>query len=123
MFLAELTPEEKTAFLELASLMAQIDGYLSVYESSILEKYQKEMGLENYKIEGLPLDDILKRFHNERSKKIVLTEILQLIYSDGVFQDEERESIRLIKESFGIERKEYESFKDWINKIMELSGK
>ena len=123
MFLAELRPEEKTAFLELASLIAQIDGYLSIYESSILEKYQKEMRLENYKIEGLPIEDILKRFHNERSKKIVLTEILQLIYSDGVFQDEERESIRLIKESFGFEPKEYESFKDWIHKIKDLSGK
>jgi tellurite resistance protein len=123
MFLAELQPAEKKAFLELASLIARVDGYLSIYESTILGKYQKETGLENYKIEGHPIEDILKSFHNERSKNIVLTEILKLIYSDGVFHDQERESIRIIKEYFGFNPSEYGSYKDWINKIKELSGK
>jgi tellurite resistance protein len=121
MFLAELQVEEKKAFLELASLIARVDGKLSIYETSILDKYQKEMGLESYKIEGIPIGDILKIFKNERSKNIVLTEILQLIYSDGVFHDMERESVRLIKEHFGFDPKEFGSFKDWIIKIKELS--
>lgn len=120
MFLAELQPEEKEAFLELASLIASIDGKLSIYESSIIEKYQKEMRLENYAIKGLVLEDILKRFKSERSKNIVLTEILQLIFSDGVFQEQERESVRLIKTYFGFDPNEYGSFKEWIMKIKEL---
>ena len=120
MFLAELQPEEKEAFLELSSLIASIDGKLSIYESSIIEKYQKEMRLEDYAIKGLVLEDILKRFKSERSKNIVLTEILQLIYSDGVFQDQERESVRLIKTYFGFDSNEYGSFKEWIMKIKEL---
>lgn len=62
MFLEELQPEEKLAFLELAALIAKIDGKLSIYESSILEKYQKEMGLENYRKKGLGIGDILKIF-------------------------------------------------------------
>jgi uncharacterized tellurite resistance protein B-like protein len=121
MFLAELQPEEKKAFLELASLIAQVDGNLSIFETSILDKYQREMGLENYKVEGLHISDILKIFRNVRSKNIVLTEILKLIYSDGVFHDQERESVRLIKEYFGFDPSEYGSFKDWIVKIKELS--
>ncbi len=120
MFLAELQPEEKEAFLELASLIASIDGKLSIYESSIIEKYQKEMRFENYAIKGLVLEDILKRFKSERSKNIVLTEILQLIFSDGVFQEQERESVRLIKTYFGFDPNEYGSFKEWIMKIKEL---
>ncbi|MCQ6279635.1 hypothetical protein [Bacillus sp. EB600] len=120
MFLAELQPEEKVAFLELASLIASIDGKLSIYESFIIEKYQKEMRLENYAIKGLDLEDILKRFKSERTKNIVLTEILQLIFSDGVFQEQERESVRLIKTYFGFDPKEYGSFKEWIMKIKEL---
>ena len=121
MFLAELLPEEKQAFLELAFMIATIDGNLSVYENPILEKYKKEMGLENYQLKGLAIDDILKTFKNKRSKNIVLTEIFTLIYSDGVFHDEERKSVQLIKTHFGFDPNEYESFKDWIFKIKELS--
>ena len=45
MFLAELQAEERKAFLELAALIAKIDGKVSIFENSILIKYQKEMGL------------------------------------------------------------------------------
>jgi tellurite resistance protein len=121
MFLAELQSCEKKAFMELAALIAQVDGNLSIFEHSILEKYKKEAGLEDYQVEGLEMDDILKFFQSERSKNIVLTEILKLIYSDGVFHNQERESIRLIKEHFGFNPDEYGSFKDWISKIKELS--
>ncbi|MEH7352566.1 hypothetical protein V7150_03200 [Neobacillus drentensis] len=121
MFLEELQLEEREAFLELADLIAAIDGKLSIFENSILNKYKKEMGLEDYKIKGLVMDDILKIFTTERSKYIVLTELFQLIYSDGVFHDQESESVRLIKSHFGFNSNEFGSFKDWIIKIKELS--
>lgn len=121
-FLTELQPEEKKAFLELASLISTIDGNLSIYENPVLDKYQKEMGLEDYSIKGHAIEDILKVFKSERSKNIALTEILQLIFSDGVFHDQERESVHLIKTHFGFDPNEYESFKDWVLKIKELSS-
>jgi uncharacterized tellurite resistance protein B-like protein len=121
LFLAELQPEEKMAFLELAALISEIDGQLSIYEQPILNRYEKEMGVEDYDIKGLAIDDILKYFKTERSKNIVLTEILQLIFSDGVFHDQERESVRLIKKHFGFDSSEFSDFKDWIGKIKELA--
>ncbi|MEH7419019.1 hypothetical protein V7266_27700 [Neobacillus drentensis] len=121
MFLEELQPEEKIAFLELAVIIASIDGNLSIFETSILNKYQKELGLEDYEPAGMNLDDILNSFKSERSKNIVMTELLQLIYSDGVFHEQEGEFVRLIKEHFGFESNEFGSFKDWIDKIKELS--
>jgi len=121
MFLAELQPEEKTAFLELAVLIASIDGNLSIFETTILNKYQKELELEDYVPTGMAVEEILKTFKSERSKNIVLTELLQLIYSDGVLQDQENEIVRLIKEHFGFDPDEFGSFKDWIDKIKELS--
>ncbi|MBS4216251.1 hypothetical protein [Neobacillus rhizophilus] len=123
MFLAELQPEEKRAFLELAAMIANIDGNLSIFESSVLSKFQKEMGLKDYQIEGLAIEDILITFKTERSKNIVLAELLQLIYSDGVFQEKESETIQIIKEHFGFDANEFGSFKDWIEKIKELSVK
>lgn len=121
MFLAELQPKEKEAFLELAVLIANIDGNLSIFENSIIEKYQQEMGLEDYCIRGLSLEEILQNFTQERTKHIVLTELLQLIYADGVLHDHERESVNLIKKHFGFDPNEYDSLKDWISKIQELS--
>ncbi|PLS03670.1 TerB family tellurite resistance protein [Neobacillus cucumis] len=121
MFLAELQPEEKTAFLELAVLIASIDGNLSIFETTILNKYQKELELEDYKPTGKALGDILNTFKSERSKNIVLTELFQLIYSDGVFHDHEGEFVRMIKGHFGFDSDEFGSFKDWIEKIRELS--
>jgi len=121
MFLAELQREEKTAFLELAVLIASIDGNLSIFETTILNKYQKELELEDYVPTGMAVEDILKTFKSERSKNIVLTELLQLIYSDGALQDQENEIVGLIKEHFGFDPDEFGSFKDWIDKIKELS--
>jgi tellurite resistance protein len=121
MFLAELNQEEKQAFLELAELIASVDGNRSIFENTILTKYKKEMGLSTYKNRGLAIEEILIVFKTERSKNIVLAELLKLIYSDGVFSDHESESIRLIKAHFGFNPDEYGSFKDWIEKIRELS--
>lgn len=121
MFLAELQPNEQKAFLELAALIASVDGNISIFENSILKKYQKEMGLEDYKIEGLAIEDILNTFKNDRSKNIVLTELFKLIFADGVFHDHESESIRMIKTHFGFDANEFRNFKDWIEKIKELS--
>ncbi|WP_462413134.1 hypothetical protein [Neobacillus sp. Marseille-QA0830] len=121
MFLAELQLEEKKAFLELASRIAKIDGNLSIFEASILDKYRKEMDLTDYQTKGLALEEILPHFNSERSKKIVLAELFQLIFADGVFHDLERDSVRMIKTHFGFDEKEYNSFKDWVDKIRELS--
>jgi hypothetical protein len=122
MFLTKLQQEEKEAFLELAYLMATIDGKFSVFENPVITKYQKEMDLEGYKIKGLAIDDILKVFKEERSKHIVLTEILRLVYSDGIVHENEQESITLIKKHFGFDANKYATFKDWIVGIKELAN-
>ncbi|MCD7034185.1 hypothetical protein LRR81_08060 [Metabacillus sp. GX 13764] len=122
MFLDELQPEEKAAFLELASLIAKVDGKLSIFEHTVFKKYREEMGFEEYQVKGLAIEEILHLFKDERSKNIVLAEILRLIYADGVFQEEEQESIRLIKQHFGFHPNEFKSLKDWVGKIKELSA-
>lgn len=122
MFLEELLQEEKTAFLELAALIANIDGDVLLYEKQILNKYKKELGLLEYETKGLIIEDILDFFKSERSKMIVLTELFQLIFSDGVFHDQEKKSVQLIKKHFGFDKSQFADFKDWINKIKELSA-
>jgi tellurite resistance protein len=121
MFLAELQLEEKKAFLELAYLIANVDGKYSVFESKTIKEYHKELAIGDYTIKGITIENILEEFKSERSRTIVLTELLRLIYSDGVFHEQERESVSLIKKHFGFNPNEYDSFKDWIIKIKELA--
>lgn len=122
MFLIKLQQEEKEAFLELAYLMAKIDGKYSIYENPVIAKYKKEMDLEDYIIKDLAIEDILKVFKEERSKHIVLTEILRLVYSDGIVHENEQKSITLIKEHFGFDSNKYATFKDWVLGIKELAN-
>ncbi|QQZ07786.1 hypothetical protein [Heyndrickxia vini] len=120
MFLRELNQKEKEAFLELAYLIAKIDKNQSIFENSILIKFKTEMGIDKYSIKGSDIEDILEVFENDRTKNIVLVEILRLIFSDGVFHDFERESIQLIKKHFGFDKDDYQSLRDWVIKIKEL---
>lgn len=120
MFLRELNQEEKEAFLELAYLIAKIDKNQSIFENSILNKFKAEMGIDKYSIKGSDIEDILKVFENDRTKNIVLVEILRLIFSDGVFHDFERESIQLIKKHFGFDKDDFQTLRDWVLKIKEL---
>ncbi|MEH7177623.1 hypothetical protein [Neobacillus vireti] len=122
MFLAQLQQEEKEAFLELAVLIAKVDGNYSIFENPVIKKYQKEMELGDYSVRGLDIDDILKIFKNERSKNIVLIEILRLVYSDGIVHEKEKESIRFIKEHFGFDSNKYGSFKEWIIGIKQFAN-
>lgn len=122
MFLDQLQPDEKIAFLELAYLLASADGILAVKEELILEEYRHELQIdEKYKIRHLSIEEILKAFQSERSKNVALTELFRLIFSDGVYQDEERNSVQLIKTYFGFDPHQFQSFKDWVLKIRELS--
>ncbi len=121
MFLSELEPKERVAFLELAHKVANLDGHLTPAKEVLLLEYATEMNIEDYKVQYLSLDDILPYFSSERSKHIALTELLRLIFSDGVLHNAERKSVELIKKHFQFDPNEYTSFKDWVVKIKELS--
>jgi len=122
MFLTELLPQEKKAFLELAHLVASIDGAMTTSEEVFLEDYKREMQLEEeYSIQNWSIERILMEFQSERSKQIALTEILGIVFTDGILSNEERKSIELIKKHFGYQRDQFESYRDWIESIKELS--
>lgn len=122
LFLDQLQPEEKIAFFELAHLLASADGVLAVKEELILEEYRHELQInDDYAIRNLSIEEILQAFQSERSKNVALTELFRLIFSDGIYQDEERKSVQLIKTHFGFDPHQFQSFKDWVFKIKELS--
>ena len=104
MFLNNLEEEEKLAFLELAHYVANCDDDYSKEEKNIIGKYCMEMQMENinFDVEKFDIHDILSKVKSKRSRKVVLLEIMALIYSDDFIHEQERKVLEEILKEFDL---------------------
>ena len=94
MFLNQLSLSERTAFINLSILAAKANETISEREYLILEDYCKETGVVFVDTATIPsIGEIYGVFSKSetRIKKIVLFEILNLLYADGTFDVLEEE--------------------------------
>jgi hypothetical protein len=120
MYLNNLNNDEKNSFLELAKFISEVDGVTSFEEILVINQYLREMGFnEDFKFQFKSLDEIIKSFEYSslKNKKIVLFEMLVLVYSDNKFCIREEEVINLLVESFNINKEDYKELVDLTNGI------
>jgi uncharacterized tellurite resistance protein B-like protein len=122
MFLNKLQTKEKEAFLELANYVANSDNELSKEEEKIIEKYSIEMQIEPVKFDKDSFDiyTTLSKFQSDRSKKIVLLEILALIYADDFIHEEERIVLEKMMQEFDINPNLVVIYKEWAKSMLSL---
>ncbi|WP_198306412.1 TerB family tellurite resistance protein [Arcobacter vandammei] len=116
MLLMKLQSREKFAFLQLAHYLARIDNDFGKSEEEIIKEYCDEMGIENidsFDIKSFSLEDTLKNFKSERSKKIVLLELMILIHIDRSFNINEQILIDKISQNFGLELENLDDYSQW----------
>ncbi len=116
MLLMKLQSREKFAFLQLAHYLARIDNDFGKSEEEIIKEYCDEMGIENidsFDIKNFSLEDTLKNFKSERSKKIVLLELMILIHIDRNFNINEQILIDKISQNFGLELENLDDYSQW----------
>ena len=116
MLLMKLESKEKFSFLQLAHYLARIDNKYGKQEEEIILEYCTEMGIENldsFDFDNFSLDNILKDFKSEKSKRIVLLELMILIHIDHVFNINEKKLIEKISDSFGIEISDVNDYSQW----------
>ncbi len=116
MLLMKLQSKEKFSFLQLAHYLARIDNNFGVREEEIILEYCTEMGIENldsFDIERFSLNDILKDFKSEMSKRIVILELMILIHIDHTFNLNEQNLVKEISNSFGIDLKDVNDYSQW----------
>lgn len=91
MFLTKLKKKEKVAFLKLAYHISRSDNDFSESQKSIINKYCHEMKIEDikYKDKKFDLENTLLKFKSQKSQKIILLEIMALVYSDNYLHEEE----------------------------------
>lgn len=122
MFLNRLSQEEKVAFLELAHFIARSDNDFSEDQESIIGKYCMEMQIEdiNYDENNFNLSNTLSRIKNKESQKIILLEIMALIYSDNILHEEEKKIIEVIVSTFGLNESLSIIYSEWSKAMLSL---
>ncbi|QKF73047.1 hypothetical protein AFAEC_0872 [Aliarcobacter faecis] len=116
MLLMKLQAREKFAFLQLAHYLARIDNDFGKSEEEIILEYCAEMGIENldsFDVKNFSLEDTLKNFKSERSKKIVILELMILIHIDRSFNINEQILIDKISRNFGLELENLDDYSQW----------
>lgn len=116
MLLMKLQSKEKFSFLQLAHYLARIDNKFGQREEEIILEYCTEMGIENldsFDMERFSLEDILKDFKSEASKRIVILELMILIHIDHNFNINEQILMERISASFGIDIEDVNDYSQW----------
>ncbi len=123
MFLNRLNDEEQVAFLELAHYLARSDNNFSVSEEDIINNYCVEMQIENieFNVNKFDIYNTLGKIKNKKSQKIVLLEIMALIYSDNFLHEEERKVLEKILEEFNLNYHLATVYGEWAKAILSLS--
>ena len=123
MFLGLLKKEEKEAFLKLAHHVARSDGDFSEKQHEIISTYCFEMQIADteYNENEFDLDTILKMFDTSKSQKIVLLEIMALVYSDNILHQEEKKIIDKMLELFGLNEVIATVYSEWTKAILAIA--
>ncbi len=122
MFLNRLGKEEKVGFLELAHHIARSDNDFSESQKSIIEKYCMEMQIDDidYDEEKFDIYITLDKIKERRSRKIVLLEIMALIYADDFLHEEERKVLEKVLEEFDLNYNLSIVYTQWAKTMLSL---
>jgi tellurite resistance protein len=123
MFLNKLEDNEKVAFLTLAHHIARSDGDFSENEQNVIATYCMEMQIEdiNYNEDSFNLTKILSEIKSDENQKILLLEIMALIYSDGLHQEEQK-ILNIIIEHYNISEALSIVYSEWSKSILSISN-
>ncbi len=105
MFLKRLDQIEKEAFVSLAVNAAKANGIVADEEYRMIEEYCEEMGIAFFDANNVkPMEDIIKLFSDssDQHKKIVVLEIIGLMYADGGYDVEERMFVEKFAYGIGV---------------------
>lgn len=122
MFLNRLRPLEKEAFIQLAHHIAHVDEDFCHKEQIIIDKYCMEMQIDDvtYSAAAFDFEQVMSTFTEESHKKIVLLEIMALVFSDGVLHEKEESVLEDVVNYFGLNPNLVIVYKEWAKSILSL---
>lgn len=114
MFLHELRPEQRRAFLVLARQVIDADNRLAIQEVERLDRFYVEAGL-GAETAAAPngVGDLNLLFGTDRSRVVVLINLLQIAYADGVLHPREIDALRSVAARLQMDAGTFSAVLDW----------
>ena len=106
MFLDKLKDAQKELFLELAIKAADSSCGISKEERMMLEAFAKEMNIPvKYECEKTvkQITDALIKISNKKELRIIIFEIIGIMYSDSNYDETERKFVKDLQEMFSLD--------------------
>lgn len=104
MFLNQLSEKEKEAFISLSVHVSHSNGIFADEEKVMIQEYSKEMEIPEFDTnEAKSIDEIINVFKSSELhiKKVIMLEVLGLVYSDGFYDAEEENFIKKFSNDIG----------------------
>lgn len=123
MFLNMLQEKDKANFLKLAHYMARSDSDFSNEQKEIIATYCYEMQIDDIDFDSLDfnLEETLKEVTDKLAQKVMLLEIMALVYSDDILHQEEAKVIDKMVEVFGLDRNIAKLYQEWTKNILAVT--
>ena len=121
MFLHDLSPEQRRAFLVLARQVIDADRRLSIQEVERLDRLYVEAGVPAEMADAPgAVGDLNLLFPSNRARVVVVLELLLVAYSDGRLDPRETQTIRDTAARLGIDAATWEDATDWAHRYQAL---
>ena len=121
MFLHELSPEQRRAFLVLARQVIDADNRLAIQEVERLDRLYVEAGVGT-EMAGAPsgVGDLNLLFGTGRARVVVLLDLLLVAYADGRLHPSELNAVRAIAARLQTDAGTFGAAVDWARRHQEL---
>ncbi|MEB3197969.1 MAG: TerB family tellurite resistance protein [Candidatus Sericytochromatia bacterium] len=125
MFLNRFNEDEKIGFIELALLGVRADDAITTEEVQFVEELRLSMGVAEeafvQQILGDPqLDDAVRRFATDESRRLAFIELVALAYVDGQYDPAESQFLRQVQQAFGIDQTTVLACHAWARRLLQL---
>ena len=122
MFLNKLDTKSKEVFLQLAHHVARSDESFTDMQKSLIGGYLKEMNISDveYNNETFSLSECIKNVTDKEYQKIILIEILAIVYTDNLMHPAEKEIIDTIVDTWSINSSLVVVYGEWSRSLLSL---
>ena len=122
MFLNELSPEQRRALHVLARQIIDADDRLTLLEVERLDEIYEESGVGPERASAPnAAGDLNLLFPTERTRSVVVLELLLVAYADGHLHSREESAIQQIAARLQIDQELWSNIRDWAGRYAELA--
>lgn len=122
MFLNRLDKNSKEVFLSLSYYISSVDSSYVQIQKTLITKYLQEMNISDtdFNINQFELVDCIKKVTNKEYQKVILIELLGIIYNDGVITNIEKDLLDTIVDTWNINSSLVVVYGEWSKSLLSL---